>query len=169
MVGPEPESCRQLLQIEYRLEDLDRLYEQMIKSLSEKLKAPDRLTEEKAEGEIREVVRGMIQPLGSHRVVQGELRHLMQVLERYDELGSRSPTAVSIVAEALLKALSYDLRYVMLFGEADFHRLYTIHHELVAPLLAEPVHAAQREKLKQFGNRVLKWISKGHWDKHVGM
>ncbi len=167
VVGPEPEACRQLLQVEYRLEDLDKLYEHLIQALTRTHAGEKLQTEEAVERELREVLRVMSQPLCSRRVAQTEINRLMHMLERLDELSSHSVRAVDILTEALSKVLRYDLRYSLLFGNADFHRLYTIHHELVAPLLAEPAHVAQREQLKQFSNRFLKWIGKGHLEKHA--
>lgn len=167
VVAPEPESCRQLLQIEYQLEALDHLFEDLIQVLIRKPKVEDRKTSQSLTQDLQATLRSMGQPLTSRHMLQAESIKLMDALERFDELASSSSRSIDTVAEVLSKALRYDSKYSLLFDNAQFHKIYAVHHELALPLLKDPGHVEQLDKTKQGTSRVLKWIEKGHWEKHA--
>lgn len=168
VVGPEPAYCRQLLHLEYQTEALDRLYGSLGQALTGQAVEHNKAVADGQMDDIQKILHGMSQPLLSRHVMASELQRLLKRLERFDELASTNPRAVDFVGQVLLRALRYDSKFTLLFDDPLFHRLYFGHHELVAPLLRDQTHNEQIAKMRYHISRVLRWVQKGHGEKHLG-
>ncbi len=156
-VGPEPETCRRLLQVEYKLEALDKLYANLIDALTTNPLDEDRQPELLLTEELQLILHAMSQPLTTRHAMQVEGRRLIEALQEFDELASASPEAIETVSKILSKALQYDAKYCVLFGEMEFHKLYEVHHELVLSDLADPRHIQHLNDLRHGTSKILKW------------
>lgn len=165
VVGPEPESTRKLLRLEYQLETLDNLYGALIKAVSQTSLDFKGQVSRQAADEISDLLHAMSQPMLTQSGFVSDVQQLMLLVELYDELGNTSPESISFVTDVLLKALKYDLHHSVLFNNAIFHKVYSIHHELVKPILADPQHQQAVETVKQSLSRVLKAAKRNHDDK----
>ncbi len=167
VVGPEPESCRQLLKMEFQIEALDRLYASFSTALMGKADESRETTQATVQ-DIQRSLHALGQPLLSRHLMLAEGGRLMDKVDRFDELASTHPRAIDFVGDILLRALRYDTKFSLLPDNTTFHKVYAIHHGLAADLISDPAYQQSVETCKLAIGRILKWLKKDHADKQSG-
>lgn len=165
VVAPEPAQTKQLLEIVYDIESLDALYTDLIKSIEGNVVDPDE-NPEQLKYEICRTIHQMEQPLSSHLRESMRAQNFVDLLEKFNELGSFSHDAITFVGDALSKAMRADWKYHVLNEMTQFHNLYSVHVSL-SHISEERHHRNRLQRFKRLIQQTEGWIQRGIIYKHA--
>jgi len=166
VVGPEPAQTRDLLNLSYEIEQLDRLFEALEAGLEKTPPADDSATLAKHYREIKLCVREMGQPLTARSVMKLRAEKFLDRLQALDELSSFNSDVVTCVGKAFSKALSADWQYHVLFEIPLFHKLYKIHQGILCPI-DDQSHFNRLNHFKKLIKRIQGWVKNRDTHRHV--
>lgn len=156
-LGPEPRKTKDLMQLVFDIEMVARWYDQLIHSM-EKEPLPQRsIKRAYYQKQVAEVLHEMGQPLASRNMLQAKGDKLIGLLEDLDELGGSFGVSREEFADYYLKALSLDVRYLVLFENPKFEELYHI-HEGFLPTLNDLNHERRNRLFKQVIQHIHYWL-----------
>lgn len=161
--GPEPIQAKQLLTFTYEIESLDTMMAAFKKGLEE---GSTEKSFDLIKGEALSTLHEMSQPLISKSIMKGRAEHLVQLLEKLNELGSIQIQTVDLVGEILAKGLRYDWKYHALFDIPSFHHLYAIHAGLVGKV-DERNHLNRLHKFKRLIQQIGQWVKNNDTPRHT--
>lgn len=164
IVGSEPAQTKPLLNLEYDVEALGELYEQLVLSLKKSARMP---TEEmrRIDKEVQDAIHEMGQPLATHRTMRSWAEKVLDNLQQIDELGSFDNHAISYIGQVFAKILRVDWKYNVLHGIPLFHQLYAIHLGLVPPI-EDRFHANRLKKFHRLLQQVEDWVKNNKTQPH---
>lgn len=156
IVGQEPRKTRDLLNLLYQIEAINKLFP--VVNSKTGLQENWALKKALLKRQIEEVLHEMGQPLSSRNLIQGKAEKLIELIDETDELGGSLGDVRPLVSDVLLRAMHFDAKYQVLNEDPKFHELFDIHKNLM-PKLNDPSH---EKRIKQF-QTILKHIE--HWCK----
>jgi hypothetical protein len=166
VVGPEPEKTRELLDLVYEVELLDKLFEKLGTSVE---KGPSSDSSQQLSGLYREIERTlheMGQPLSSRVLMRSRAEKILEQLEEVDELGSFNPEVVDLTGMILSKAMRADWQYNVLYEITQFHQLYRIHQGLLGQN-EDRKHLSRLNKFREIIKELEGWVTKCATHRHV--
>jgi len=166
VVGPEPEKTRELLDLVYEVEFLDKLFEKFSESLSAGIPPDDdhRLSLQ-YEG-LNRTLHEMGQPLSSKIVMRARAERLLEQIEELNELGTFNERVVDCAGKVFSKAMRADWQYNVLFEMPQFHQLYRIHQGVVGEYL-DSKHQSRLSTFKGIIDELQGWVKKCDTHRHV--
>ena len=133
IVGPEPKPTRELLDMVYQAELLDKLFEKLDLALQKGPLKDESLDLSRQYREMQYFLHEMGQPLASRRVMRSRAEKVLEKIDEIDELGSFNLEMVDFVRMVFSKAMRVDWQYHVLFEIPLFHQLYQIHQGISGP------------------------------------
>ena len=165
LVGPEPESGKQLLLLIYQGEELLKDSQEFIRAISEE--KPDRdVIQHNLEVEIEALLHEMGQPLISRARMTSRAAQLLEKLKAYDEIGSPSMEAILFSEHVFSVAMREDWKYHVLHESPLFHHLYRLHIG-VAEHPDDGAHSIRLERFSHLIEQIKTWIVKEDVYAHV--
>ncbi len=166
VVGPEPEKTRELLDLVYEVEFLDKLFEKFSESLSAGIPPDDdhRLSLQ-YEG-LKRTLHEMGQPLSSKVVMRSRAERLLEQIEELNELGTFNERVIDCAGKVFSKAMRADWQYNVLFEMPQFHQLYRIHQGVVGEYL-DSKHQSRLSTFKGIIDELQGWVKKCDTHRHV--
>lgn len=166
VVGPEPEKTRELLDLVYEVEFLDKLFERFGESLAKEVDKNDFQQLSSQYELINRTLHEMGQPLSSRVVMRTRAEKLLEQVDELDELGSSNLRAIDFAGKIFSKAMRADWQYNVLFEMPLFHQLYRVHHGLVGEDLDQK-HQNRLGKFRAIINELQGWVKKCDTHRHV--
>ena len=164
VVGPEPEQSKRLLNQEYDVETVERLFEQLEESIesgtSKSVKAKMRIPHD-----IQRLLHEMGQPLTSYSMTRTRAEYILDHLQELDELGSFNTHVVDYCGKLFSKALRADWKHHVLHELPLFHELYQIHTGIIGDD-DDRKHLSRVNKFKQLIQEMESWVRKRETRKH---
>lgn len=166
VVGPEPEKTRQLLDLVYEVEFLDKLFERFSESMSKgPLAEQEQLFQPRLES-VKRTLHEMGQPLSSRVMMKSRAERLLEQMEEMNELGSFDINILDVMGKIFSKAMRADWQYHVLFDFPLFHQLYRIHQGIIGKNL-DFKHQNRLKKFKQIIDELQGWVKKCDTHRHV--
>ncbi len=166
VVGPEPKQARELLDLVYKVELLDKLFEKLSHSLQKGPSGYDSTHLSKQYREVESILHEMGQPLTSRGVMRARAEDVLEKIEEIDELASFNPSAVDYVGKIFSKALRADWQFHVLFEIPLFHQLYAIHQGILGPD-QDRQHLNRLNKFNQILDQLKGWVKNRDTHRHV--
>lgn len=166
IVGPEPEQTKELLEILYDVEELDKHYEHLLNSLNKGPAVYDNASLAKLVRETDRTIHEMARPLTSRFVMRNKSDKLLLQLQQMDELGSFNPAVVETVGSVLSRALRADWQHHVLFDIPLFHQLFAIHQGILGAM-EERSHQIRMRKFKILIAQIEGWVRARDSYRHV--
>lgn len=165
IVGPEPRKTKDLQQIIFDIEKLQRWnrhQEDSIKNFPEKVPYLQKLGILK---EIDAILHEMGQPLISRSSLQSKAAHLIKEIKRLDELGGSYGDVRDLLNEIFLKAFRFDSKYQVLLDFPELEELYAIHIGCLYPA-KDTFHEKRLKTFHQILNHFDHWLKKHETGEH---
>lgn len=137
IVRSEPIHTKELLDLLYEVEELDKFFEKLMESLRKEIPVFDPSILFRHYEEIQHTLHEMGQPLTSKHVMRDRAEKLLSQVEALDELGSFYPETVDYVGFIFSRALRADWQFHVLFDFPLFHKLMQIHQGILGSLEVE--------------------------------
>ena len=166
IVGPEPHQAKELQDLVYKLEALDKLYSEISLSIHRGVNPRDNLQLSKQYRECLRLLHEMGQPLTSRTVMKSRSEKVLSLLHEMNELGSFNPEVIDYAGKILSRAMRADWQYHVLFEFSQFHQLYQIHRGLLGALDSR-MHLNRLEKFKKIIKKLQEWVRNRDISKHV--
>lgn len=115
--------------------------------------------------EIKAILHELAQPLISEATSRLKIEQLLKVMTKCDEIGNPSRKAISIIEEALSKAMRYDWKANLLHEYPLFHEIYSFHQGLYE-LPKDPSHAFRTENLLKIFYKIEDWAEEKNYFHH---
>lgn len=164
IVGPEPAITKRMMELIFEVEELDKLFQQMMKSIEE----GDVTTEwlETHKKHIQRTLHEMAQPLASYSLMRTKGEELVHQLQQLNELGSTHASVVDFMGGALSRALRCDWKFHVLHEIPQFEGLFVIHQEILGRM-QDRSHLNRIHHFKKLIGQVLKWVKSDNAHKHL--
>ncbi|MEC7838407.1 MAG: hypothetical protein VX777_00035 [Chlamydiota bacterium] len=164
VVGPEPEQTKQLLNIEYEVENLENLFERIQESIEKgpKKNAPKLV---RLSSDIQRVLHEMGQPLTSYNMTKTRAEYVVEHLQELDELGSFDHNTIEYASNLFSKVLRADWKHHVLHELPLFHDLFNIHMGLVGPS-SDRNHQNRMNKFRHLIQEIESWVKNREIRRH---
>lgn len=166
VVGPEPKQARELLDLVYKVELLDKLFEKLSHSLEKGPKGYEKAHLSEQYRQVEHTLHEMGQPLTSRSVMRTRAEEVLEQIEEIDELGSFNPDTVDYVGKIFSKALRADWRFHVLFEISLFHQLYGVHQGIMGPD-EDRHHLTRLNTFTQMLDQLKGWVKNRDTHRHV--
>ncbi|NGX43684.1 MAG: hypothetical protein K940chlam7_01984 [Chlamydiae bacterium] len=166
IVGPEPSQTKNLLHLVYKIEKLDKLFEQLRQSLKKGPSVSNTKDLAQQHREIQRTLHEMGQPLSSFGVMRSRAEKILAQIQQMDELGSFNSEVVGYVGRTFSKALRADWQYHVLFDIPLFYQLYTIHRGVLGPI-EDRQHLNRMNKFNELIEQLEGWVDSRDTYRHV--
>lgn len=166
VVGPEPEKTRELLDLVYEVEFLDKLLERFGESIN---KGPQKNEAQQFNTQyemIKRTLHEMGQPLSSKAVMKSRAERLLEQMEEINELGSFDDDIINMMGKVFSKAMRADWQYHVLFEFPLFHQLYRIHQGITGKN-TDLKHQNRMSKFREIIDELQGWVKKCDTHRHV--
>ncbi len=127
IVGEEPATTKNMLLINYELEEMNGLVEKMIHALETGEEGHEKIKLKNAHLTLEPLLHEMAQPLASEATMKDLIVKALQALEELHELTSHDLEVVDFVGNSLSKILKSDWKYQVLFTIPEFEKIYAMH------------------------------------------
>ncbi|MFV0339570.1 MAG: hypothetical protein ACK5MA_02920 [Parachlamydiaceae bacterium] len=164
-LGPEPRKTKDLLQLIYDIEMMDRWFDQLVHSIEKEPISQRSLKKAYLQRQIGEVFHEMGQPLASRNMMQAKCDRLIELLEGMDELSGSMGISHEEFADYLLKALSLDTRHLVLFDNPKFEELFLIHEGFISHI-TDLSHEKRSKLFKQSIQHISYWLKEHEVMRH---
>lgn len=156
-LGPEPRKTKDLMQLIFDIEMVSRWYDHFIHSIEMEPIPQRSIKRSYLQKQVVEVLHEMGQPLASRNMLQAKGDRFVTLIEELDELGGSLGVRREDFADYFLKALSLDIRHLVLFDNPKFEELYYI-HEGFLPTLNDLHHERRLKLFKQSLHHIYFWL-----------
>lgn len=165
VVGPEPEQTKQLLNLEYAVENLKSFYERLEESIE---KGPGKKKEHRRlriSAEIQRVLHEMGQPLTSYNMTKTRAQFVVDHLKKLNELGSFNGYSVEYAGKLFAKLLRADWKHHVLQEMGDFHDLFAVHMGIVGGS-EDRKHLNRMNKFRHLIQEIENWVKNRETRRH---
>lgn len=166
IVGPEPHQTKELQDLVFKLERLDKLYSEISLAIHRGYQPGESFQLSKQYREVLRLLHEMGQPLTSRAFMKSRSEKILTLLQEMNELGSFNPEVIDYVGKVLSKAMRVDWQYHVLFEFTKFHHLYEIHRGLIGSL-DNRLHLNRLNKFKKIVKKLQEWVANRDTGKHV--
>lgn len=165
VVGPEPAQTKQLLNLEYGVENLESFYERLDESIE---RGPGKKKEHRRlriSPEIQRVLHEMGQPLTSYNMTKTRAEFVIDHLKKLNELGSFNSYSVEYAGKLFAKLLRADWKHHVLQEIPDFHDLFAIHMGIVGGS-DDRKHLNRMNKFRHLIQEIENWVKNRETRRH---
>ena len=166
VVGPEPQQTKELLHLEYAVETLDKLLEELNSALERGPKPTDATLLAALFQAVLDGLHEMGQPLASQSIIRTHAEKVLRQIQEMNELGSFNPEVVDYVNRAFSKALRVDWQYHSLFDLPLFYELYDIHQGIAGPI-EDRQHMNRMKKFHTLIAQLEGWVKNRDTYRHI--
>ncbi len=166
IVGPEPAPAKELLELLYSVEHLNKMFERLGDSVQKGPANDDQEVIGNLEQQVEGVLHEMEQPLTSKQIMQHHASTILSHLEEMNELGSFESAVVEKVGSSLAKAMRADWQFQSLFEAPLFHQLYSLHVGIKGPI-DNRLHSERMNTFKKELEEINGWLKKCSTHRHV--
>lgn len=165
IVAPEPQQTKELLELEFEVENLKKLNEQ-IKAAIDKAEK-----NEGASGKIpfdpatHKMLHEMGQPLTTYGMVKARAEKLLDHLMEINELGSTNPNSIDYTGEMLSKMLRADWKFHVLHEIPLYHEIIKNHFGIIGDS-EERRHLNRMNKFTYVTKELELWVNRRETRKH---
>ena len=164
VVGPEPEQAKQLLNIEYEVDNLEKLFEKLEESI-ERGPSKEEHRRLRMTSEVQRLLHEMGQPLTSHSMAKRRAEYVLEHLKTVDELGSFNPYSMEYASKIFSKLLRADWKHHVVHEIPLFQELFSIHMGLVGGSL-DRNHQNRMSKFRHLIQEIESWVKTRQTSKH---
>lgn len=164
LMKQEPKKTKDLLTLMHETDLVDHLYQKFSQSLTGV--APHSTEKRRLKKEIENTLQDMEQPLSSRATLKIRIEHLLQQLEKCDEIGSSYGDMSDLISHTLNQALHIDWKHQLMNENPKFYSLYAI-HKGIEGLSEDRFHLNRMHKFKQITHHLIQWVKHHDTLKHV--
>lgn len=139
-VGKEPPLTKNMLLLNYEIEETNKYAEQLIHSVKTTTSLNDKSQYEQTLQKVKQLLHEMSQPLIGETTMRSLAEKILEELKSVNELETFNMEVVDFVGLTLSKILKADWKYHVLFDMKDFEKIYSIHVGIVKGDHEDRVH-----------------------------
>lgn len=163
-VGPEPVKAKQLMDLEFSTERLNRHLTRILDAIDNGANHTTKVVDIK--GDVYRWLHEMSQPLISKNMMKVNAERVVDTIQDFNELGSFEPESVPFVGDVLSRALRADWKYHVLFDISAFEEIYRIHTEIVGES-HDRQHISRLNLFRKLIQQLNNWVQARTLNKHA--
>lgn len=167
VVGPEPRTTKEMLELIYNLEALKRLIYKFENSAKQQTQENDPEAKRLIlKNGMQSIIHELGQPLVSKSMVRSRLDKLIEIIDECDELAGSTGEVGNLVTEALLNAFRIDWHYQLLFENPKFQEILTIHKNS-EKMEKDFFHHRRIQHFRQMASEIENWVRQNASFRHM--
>lgn len=165
IVAPEPQQTKQLLELEFEVENLKKLNDQIKAAVAKAESSPQPPEKIPFDPGVHKMLHEMGQPLTTYGMVKGRAEKLLEHLSEINELGSTNPNAIEYTGDTLSKMLRADWKFHILHEIPLFQEIIKNHFGITGDV-EERRHLNRMNKFSYVTKELELWVTRRETRKH---